>query len=513
MVPKEVSRLSIGGVVPSGRTFHLIHLAFDVAAIAISWRVALEARLFLNAYLPVEITRSAMDVVALRLIFVLFVWLGASLVLRTYQDRNDTSVVMALLRVAESAVVLSALAITVTFFSRQLGADLSRSFVLLFSPICFVMLNASLALSIYAAREVGTRWPMPKRVAVMGYGPEAEEVAEAIRRTRSPNVTVRGLILSQNMAPVAADMALAVAGPDSGSGGVSTLSSVSTLPILGTTRQLAELINRECLDRIIVAGDTLSESEEQYCGRLAARMGVTMSRTFRPASPYVLIRYQAQYGMHLIDITAARFTEWQEVLKRVMDVAISLAMITVFLPVFVIIAVMIRLTSRGPIFYCSPRVGKGGRYFTFWKFRSMYVNGLRRGEVGRLNEKSGHIFKIRCDPRVTPVGRVLRRFSFDELPQLFNVLAGDMSLVGPRPLPAEDLDPDGMSQEFAEWAAERAMVRPGITGLWQVRGRSELPFSSMMELDLEYIHNWSIAVDVGILLETPRAIFCGVGAY
>ena len=131
----------------------------------------------------------------------------------------------------------------------------------------------------------------------------------------------------------------------------------------------------------------------------------------------------------------------------------------------------------------------------------------------RHNEASGHVFKIRRDPRVTPVGRVMRRLSFDELPQLFNVLAGDMSLVGPRPLPAEDLSSDGMSRIYAEWAQQRSLVRPGITGLWQIRGRSDLTFAQMVELDLEYVRNWSLGLDISILLETPRAVLIGKGAY
>lgn len=504
MSVKETGHFRADGIVPSGRVFHFIHLIFDLAAVALAWRTALEVRLLLNSYMPIEITRSAMQVVALKLIIVLFFWIGASVVLRAYQDRNDSSLVMALLRVAESAVVISALAITVTFFSRQLGAELSRSFVLIFAPICYVFLNASLAVSIYVARQTEYRWPAPKRVAVVGFGPEAEDVAEAIRRASNQNVTVRGLILPENSAAMESA---------AGSGTVGTLATATTVPVLGTIKQLAELINRECLDRIIVADDSLSEVEEQYCGQVATRMGVTVSRMLRPANPAVLIRYQAQYGMHLINITAAPFTRWQEVIKRGLDVVVSLPLITLLLPLFVLVAALIPLTSRGPIFYCSRRVGKGGRYFTFWKFRSMYTGGPHRSELERANEKSGHIFKMRQDPRVTPVGKILRRLSLDELPQLFNVLAGDMSLVGPRPLPAEDLDPDGMSQKFADWAAQRSMVRPGITGLWQVRGRSELSFSKMIELDVEYIRNWSIGLDLSILLETPRAILVGVGAY
>jgi lipopolysaccharide/colanic/teichoic acid biosynthesis glycosyltransferase len=142
----------------------------------------------------------------------------------------------------------------------------------------------------------------------------------------------------------------------------------------------------------------------------------------------------------------------------------------------------------------------------------MYVNE-GRSHLGKANEKDGHIFKMKNDPRVTPVGRFLRRYSLDELPQLMNVLRGEMSLVGPRPLPAQDLDPDGMSRQFTAWAEGRSAVQPGITGLWQISGRSELSFEEMVRLDLEYIRTQSIFLDLKIILETPSLVLKGVGAY
>jgi lipopolysaccharide/colanic/teichoic acid biosynthesis glycosyltransferase len=142
----------------------------------------------------------------------------------------------------------------------------------------------------------------------------------------------------------------------------------------------------------------------------------------------------------------------------------------------------------------------------------MYTE-VRREAVLGANEKDGHIFKIRNDPRVTFLGRFLRQYSLDELPQLFNVLAGQMSLVGPRPLPAEDLDPDGLSSRFAAWSERRASVPPGITGLWQIRGRSDLPFTDLIKYDLEYVHNWSLLLDIRILLQTPLFVLRGRGAY
>jgi lipopolysaccharide/colanic/teichoic acid biosynthesis glycosyltransferase len=143
----------------------------------------------------------------------------------------------------------------------------------------------------------------------------------------------------------------------------------------------------------------------------------------------------------------------------------------------------------------------------------MYVGSEDRGELAACNEKSDHLFKIRNDPRITPVGRFMRHFSIDELPQLVNVLLGHMSMVGPRPLPAWDLDPDGQSRHFQVWAEQRSRVLPGVTGLWQVRGRSDLPFEKMIELDLSYIRDWSFWLDFRILLATPLVALSGRGAY
>jgi lipopolysaccharide/colanic/teichoic acid biosynthesis glycosyltransferase len=136
-----------------------------------------------------------------------------------------------------------------------------------------------------------------------------------------------------------------------------------------------------------------------------------------------------------------------------------------------------------------------------------------RSEVSSQNEQTGHVFKIRADPRVTPIGRFMRRYSLDELPQLWNVLRGDMSLVGPRPLPAQDLEPDGQSSEFRTWSEMRSSVPPGISGLWQISGRSDLAFEKWIELDMTYVRNWSLRLDARILLETPLAVLAGKGAY
>ncbi len=376
---------------------------------------------------------------------------------------------------------------------------------MLFAPISFILLIASLYFSLWIAGRVERRWRTPKRLAVLGSGDAVHSLAEAIRLSGGDGVSVLGLILPESAA-AAASAEGAIVTPD-------PLVESARLPVLGTTRELAEVINRESLDRIIVAS-TLTEPEVEDFGRVTRRMGVTVSRPIQPARRDVLVKHQREFGLDFIELRAAPFTQRQEILKRAIDLAGSLVLTTLLLPLFALIAFAIRATSKGPVFYKARRVGKGGRYFTFWKFRSMYIGGPSRDELRKRNESSGHLFKIRQDPRITPVGRILRRFSLDELPQLLNVLAGDMSLVGPRPLPVEDLDPDGMSSAFAQWAEQRSQLRPGITGLWQVSGRSELPFSKMMELDLNYIRSWSVRLDLKLLLlDTPRAVLSGRGAY
>jgi exopolysaccharide biosynthesis polyprenyl glycosylphosphotransferase len=176
-------------------------------------------------------------------------------------------------------------------------------------------------------------------------------------------------------------------------------------------------------------------------------------------------------------------------------------------PLFLLIAVLIRWDSPGPALYRQVRCGVNGRRFTFYKFRSMEMGAEeKRKDLLHLNEMSGPVFKIKDDPRVTRVGRFLRKTSMDELPQLFNVLRGNMSFVGPRPLPAEEVE------KIKGWQRRRLSMKPGITGLWQVSGRNHVDFHDWVKLDLEYIDNWSLWLDLKILLKTIPAVLSGKGA-
>jgi exopolysaccharide biosynthesis polyprenyl glycosylphosphotransferase len=194
--------------------------------------------------------------------------------------------------------------------------------------------------------------------------------------------------------------------------------------------------------------------------------------------------------------------------KRVMDRFIATLLLIVLSPLFAVIAITIRLTSPGPALYSDHRVGICQRPFTCHKFRTMRADAHElQGGLEDRNEAQGVLFKIREDPRVTSIGRLLRRYSLDELPQLLNVLKGDMSLVGPRPLPIRD------SELMEEWHRQRHVVLPGMTGLWQIGGRSEVGFDEMLELDMRYIETWSLRGDLWIMWRTVSVVLGARGAY
>jgi exopolysaccharide biosynthesis polyprenyl glycosylphosphotransferase len=213
-------------------------------------------------------------------------------------------------------------------------------------------------------------------------------------------------------------------------------------------------------------------------------------------------------GIPLISVKQVRISVVALFLKRVVDVAIAMSVLVLAAPLMGLVALAIKLDSPGSVLFRQERVGKGGKPFTLYKFRSMGVGAEGQKELLRdLNEANGPLFKIKEDPRVTRLGRLLRRLSLDELPQFYNVLRGDMSLIGPRPPLSEEV------AQYQPWHMRRLEIAPGMTGLWQVSGRSELPFDEMALLDIYYIEQWTPALDVKILLRTIPTVLFGDGAY
>lgn len=216
-------------------------------------------------------------------------------------------------------------------------------------------------------------------------------------------------------------------------------------------------------------------------------------------------------GMPVIRIGSGLLTGWDYRLKRSLDFIFALIGLIILAPLFLVVAILIKLNSpQGHVFFCQERVGLQGKVFQIWKFRTMYVDAESRlAELEALNQcQDGVMFKLKQDPRIIPVGHFLRRFSIDELPQLFNVILGQMSLVGPRPLPLRDV------AKFSDWHHARHAVLPGITGLWQISGRSDIDnIHDAVRLDLFYLDQWSLGLDIEILFQTIQIVIFGKGAY
>jgi exopolysaccharide biosynthesis polyprenyl glycosylphosphotransferase len=269
------------------------------------------------------------------------------------------------------------------------------------------------------------------------------------------------------------------------------------------------LLATPALDEVIVADGGLDEEELLELVESAHRRGVRVR--IAPRTTELLVErgeYVPGQAMPLFELRPPILAGTDWALKRTFDIAVSGLVLVLGLPLWIVIAVAIKTTSRGPVIYRDTRIGLGERRFRMCKFRTMVAEAAKeQAALESANEASGALFKIRNDPRVTPVGRVLRRFSLDEVPNVLNVLRGEMSLVGPRPLPVRDHD------RLEPWHRRRSHVLPGMTGLWQIAGRSDLSFDDLVRLDFQYLENWSLWLDITILAKTLPAVLSRRGAY
>lgn len=282
------------------------------------------------------------------------------------------------------------------------------------------------------------------------------------------------------------------------------------VPRLGEVADLPRIIAYDVIDEVFVALPIKSQySQIEMAINLLEEQGI-MVHLFSDHFPHRLARsHPSEFeGTPLLSLHSAPPATWRTEIKRMMDIVVAASLLLLSAPLLALVALAIKLDSQGPVFFIQSRVGFNKRRFRMMKFRTMCVDAEARMEqIEHLNEKTGPIFKISNDPRTTRIGKWLRRMSIDELPQLINVLLGDMSIVGPRPLSVRD----AMRMEVA-WQKRRFSVKPGLTCLWQVSGRSNLSFEQWMELDLEYIDRWSLGLDGVILLRTIPAILLARGA-
>jgi exopolysaccharide biosynthesis polyprenyl glycosylphosphotransferase len=278
---------------------------------------------------------------------------------------------------------------------------------------------------------------------------------------------------------------------------------------------LPNFLRRNVVDEVMIALPVRSFHEHaSEIAEMCERQGIivrVLSDLFDLKTPARAALEEDFDDARLITHYAGPANGWPVLAKRFIDVALSTVVLLILAPALVLTAILIKLTSPGPVFFVQKRVGLNKRVFNIFKFRTMVPDAERRlADLEHLNEASGPVFKIMRDPRITPIGSFLRKTSIDELPQLLNVVKGDMSLVGPRPLQLRDYEL--LTQGGPDWQRCRFSVRPGITCLWQVNGRSSIPFEQWMELDQEYVHKWSLWLDVQILAKTIPAVLKGSGA-
>ncbi len=364
---------------------------------------------------------------------------------------------------------------------------ISRSWIVLFALFTGALLLAEKLALRLAARTIRERGLNYRTIVLVGRGATAVSIAESIRAHRWWGYRVLGFLASGE----------ADERPDPGA-----------RPLLGTIADLDAVRAKEIVDEVVFAlpARATARFEDQV---LALQEQGVLVRFALELFPHARARVELNEmdGVPLISLVTTPSGALELGAKRALDVAISLAVVAVAWPAIGAVALGIKLSGRGAVLFRQRRCGLNGRQFTLYKFRTMVEGAHERMlEVAHLNEMDGPVFKSSRDPRVTPFGRFLRKFSLDELPQLWNVLRGDMSLVGPRPPIPEEV------ARYERWQRRRLAMKPGLTGLWQISGRNELDFERWMALDLQYIDTWSPWLDLKILLKTVPVVLSGRGA-
>ena len=384
-------------------------------------------------------------------------------------------------RIARSSVTLFGVIAIIAFLTR---IEVARGFLLLSLPLGILVLLFE--------RWLWRQWLITQRksgaysarVLLVGSRRSVVEIANELLRNPSAGYHVVGACVP--------------------SGAVADTIEGTTIPIMGSISAVHRAMRVASADTVVVTStDELpaDKVKEISWGLEAGRQHLVLAPGIADvAGPRISSRPVA--GLPLLHVETPRFSGGQRVAKRIMDVAAATLGVIVISPLLAFLAISIRLSSEGPILFRQTRIGHGGREFTMLKFRSMVTNAEDLlADLAALERDAGNqvLFKMKNDPRVTPIGRIMRRLSLDELPQLFNVIGGSMSLVGPRPpLPTE-------VEQYADHVHRRFLVKPGITGLWQVSGRSSLTWDESVRLDLSYVENWSLVGDLVILVKTGRA--------
>jgi exopolysaccharide biosynthesis polyprenyl glycosylphosphotransferase len=457
-----------------GRLLTLISL--DVAGVFLAIFTALCVKAVIRDKLDVDVAfHQTKDIVALATLVTLLLFAKSGLYADRGQRPGFAGIVGSLFQVAVVALLFAVIN----------GNDFS-SYYIFYGSLFFSVLYVTGFRWIYEAitgvilRAAGYR----RRAVLVGSGKHIEAVAHALRDAPHSPISVVGFI---SLTPRPAN----------------------GMPSLGDIADIGTIIAEHRVDEIIIADSDFPETQAVELVDEAHQQGVRVR--IAPSTMDLLV-HRAEFvpgeTVPLFELKPPVFEGIDYLVKRTFDLVVAGGLLLVLSPLLLLCWAAVRLTSRGPAIYRSSRPGIGGRPFDCFKFRTMRHDAdERQHELEQHNEAGGAIFKIRDDPRITRVGRLLRAWSLDELPQLFNVLRSEMSLVGPRPLPQRDFE------RLEDWHKKRYHVLPGITGLWQVSGRSDLDFDDLVRLDFLYLERWSVFLDLSILLKTLPAVLARRGAF
>lgn len=418
----------------------------------------------------------------------IFLWGILLFLLKMYESFRTKSIPDIASTVMSAALIgIGSLGMLLYFFN--VGYISRRFIIIAFSLTAIVILLEKILLMGFF-RFVRSRDYNIRSILIAGTGSRAVNFARMIEKHTESGLKILGFV-------------------DEDKDRVGTKVGEGAYKVIGTFEDIQDIIHNNIVDEVIfiIPKSSLSKIEDALL--LCETEGINVSvATDYFSLKFAKARQMDLYGFPLITFQRVPDRVWGPIIKRVMDISFSAAALIILSPVFLVLSIFVKATSKGPVFFKQERVGVNGRQFTLYKFRTMVKDA--EGKLKDLlsdNEMNGPVFKLKEDPRLTEVGKILRKFSLDEFPQLWNVLKGEMSIVGPRP-PL----PDEVSK-YDNWQRRRLTMRPGLTCLWQVSGRNKIKdFSEWARLDLEYIDKWSLWMDVSIILRTIPAVIFGVGA-
>ena len=469
-----------------GRYKKKVILLFALADVILT-TLSFEAAYELRVYMPLAHNFFMIaPVKALVLGAALAAGVSMGFLLRVYEKLETGQPLAA---VGDSIKQVAASLLLLVGFLFLLKLDISRVFIALFGALNLVALVAFRTSSRSVRGYLRKRFGVVSYHLIVGTGPAAREVGQALEQAEEYGIRLLAYVDAGGQ-PAAQEVALK-----------------NNYPVY-SLQELPGILRKQVIDEIIFAVDRDRLPELENIFLLCDEEGVR-TRVLVNFFPHVNSEvYLDQFGsFSLLTFSATPHDEIRLLLKRALDFTLALASLIVLAIPFALVALAVRLTSHGPAIFKQVRCGLNGRRFTFYKLRSMCADAeQRKAELAALNERDGPAFKMSNDPRLTPLGRYLRRFSIDEWPQLWNVLKGDMSFVGPRPAVPSEVE------HYKGWQRRRLRMKPGLTCLWVLEGRDHLDFESWMRLDMQYIDNWSLLLDLKILLRSFPRVLAGRGA-